>query len=264
MSESAGVEGTRRLVVGDDGSPAADIAWLWVISHRWPGWRVEVVTAVPPYVGTGVPEGGDVLHPWSPPDPRAAPAECGLAGLVHLTANLDPRLALSGPADLVVVGPRGEGLLKTLHLGSTAEWLLQEPRSPVAVIRHGRAVRRALVCVDGSAHAERAASALAGLPLIHGAHVDVLTVDDGRIDADRAADPIMARLEAAGALVERRRRAGAVTQAIVAEIEARAADLVVLGTRGLTPWARLRLGSTAAAVVRGTGCSVLAATAGDL
>ena len=28
---------TPRLVFGDDGSPSADVAWLWVNDHPWPG-----------------------------------------------------------------------------------------------------------------------------------------------------------------------------------------------------------------------------------
>ena len=33
------------LAFGDDGSPAADVCWLWINSHTWPGWRLEIITA---------------------------------------------------------------------------------------------------------------------------------------------------------------------------------------------------------------------------
>lgn len=35
----------RHPVFGDDGSAAADVVWLWINNHRWPGWRISVVTA---------------------------------------------------------------------------------------------------------------------------------------------------------------------------------------------------------------------------
>ena len=30
-----------RLVVGDDGSASADVVWLWINNHSWPGWRIS-------------------------------------------------------------------------------------------------------------------------------------------------------------------------------------------------------------------------------
>jgi hypothetical protein len=59
-----------RLVVGDDGSAAADVVWLWVNNHRWPGWRIAVVSARIPPVGPPVGAERATLHPWEPPHPR--------------------------------------------------------------------------------------------------------------------------------------------------------------------------------------------------
>jgi hypothetical protein len=33
----------RTLLMGDDGSEAADVAWLWINEHDRSGWRIEVV-----------------------------------------------------------------------------------------------------------------------------------------------------------------------------------------------------------------------------
>jgi nucleotide-binding universal stress UspA family protein len=52
---------------------------------------------------------------------------------------------------------------------------------------------------------------------------------------------------------------GRATDTILASLEETGADLVVLGTRGLTGWRRLRLGSTASAVVRSAPCDALVA-----
>ena len=34
------------LTFGDDRSPAADVCWLWINSHTWPGWRLEDLLVV--------------------------------------------------------------------------------------------------------------------------------------------------------------------------------------------------------------------------
>ena len=123
---------TRTLTLGDDRSAGADVAWGWIGAHAWPQWAVEVVTVTTPKGRTAdSPLGYTELRPWDPPDPRLAPASCGFRSVTHLTAENDPRLVLGQRpgSDLVVVGPRGHGLLKVLHLGSTAEWLLHESRA---------------------------------------------------------------------------------------------------------------------------------------
>ena len=70
MDESpvAATEATRLLVMGDDGSTGADVAWLWVCNHRWPGWRAEVVTADRPLV-PAVTEGPVEAEEWESPIP---------------------------------------------------------------------------------------------------------------------------------------------------------------------------------------------------
>src|SRR5207342_301857 len=71
----AGAEGVimgteaPQLVFGDDGSAAADVVWLWVNNHRWPGWRISVVTAVKPPLGAPVGTERSTAHPWEPPTP---------------------------------------------------------------------------------------------------------------------------------------------------------------------------------------------------
>lgn len=34
------------MLFGDDGSTSADAAWLWVNSHDWPDWTIDVLRAV--------------------------------------------------------------------------------------------------------------------------------------------------------------------------------------------------------------------------
>ena len=250
----------RVLVFGDDSSPAADVAWLFINTHCWPGWRLEVVTAhVPDVPGVALPHEITELHRWKPPQPRAVFAEARFAEVADLTAEADPRIALSRESDLLVIGPRGPGLLKALPLGSTADWLLLHPPAPLLIARHGHAVRTVVVCADGSPHADKVADVLAGMPWIDSLAATVLVIDDGRIDVDAAIDGARRRLEAAGATVEVRVERGAPTATIHAHLVEASPDLVALGTRGLTGLRHLRLGSTASAVARTATCSVLVA-----
>ena len=91
--------------------------------------------------------------------------------------------------------------------------------------------------------------------------LSVLTVDDGAVSHDASVE-LIDRLEAAGARVHAERAKGDAHRAVLAEA-ATGYDLVALGTRGGSGLERLRLGSTASAVVRHAPCSVLVAQADD-
>lgn len=41
----------HRLTFADDGSAGADVVWLWLNNHAWPGWAVEVLTVHPVTAG---------------------------------------------------------------------------------------------------------------------------------------------------------------------------------------------------------------------
>jgi nucleotide-binding universal stress UspA family protein len=251
--------GPPTLVFGDDASSAAGLAWTWVTDQPWPGWAVRVVHAVEPDLVHPAPPDVAALHPWQPPHPRVAPAGTGIAALTHLTATRDPRLVLGEPADLVVIGPRGHGTWEALHLGSTAEWLLQAPRTPTVCVRAAGPVRQVLACVDGSVHAERAVAALAALPLVDGAEVVLLAVADGRTDPGHAIGRAEGLLAGTGARVGAVEAAGRAAAVLLDEIARRGPDLVVLGTRGLSGWSRLRTGSTASTVLRRSATTLLVA-----
>ena len=254
---------SRTLVFGDDSSPAADIAWLFINNHQWPGWSLEVVAAHMPETAAPLPRQDTTLHPWTPPKPRKVFTEAQFAQVAVLTAEADPRLVLSRESDLLVIGPRGPGLLKALHLGSTADWLLLHPPAPLFIARHGHTVRSVVVCADGSPHAHRVTRVLAELPWADQLAITILAVDDGRIDVDTATGNARERLEAAGATVNVRVHSGKPTTMIDRHLADASPDLVALGTRGLTGLPHLRLGSTASAIARAATCSVLVACEED-
>lgn len=249
------------IAFGDDGSPGADIGWLWINSHAWPGWRLEIITAQESLVGPPPTPENATLHHWDPPASRRPFAETVFGEVEHLTAQIDPRLALSRPTDLLVIGPRGPGLLKSLHLGSTAEWLLQDPIGPLVIARWGHPVRSVIACHDGSPHAERVVQCLTELPWIGGTEVTILIVNDGRTDTDNAARMALNEFDKVDLQPEILNLDGKPTAAIFEAIAHQAPDLVALGTRGLTGLPRLHHGSTAGAVARAARCSVLLACA---
>jgi nucleotide-binding universal stress UspA family protein len=259
----------RRLVFGDDGSEAADVAWLWVVQHDWPGWQIDVLTAEPPWTRTTpTPPSGATPRPWDPPHLRRVPGSWGaqVPQVRHLIAQADPRLALGDQQDagLIVIGHRGRGLLKNMTIGSTADWLLMRPPAPLAIIRSGRPARDLLLCFDGSDDARAAVDTLAALPWIAGCRVTVLGVDHGDTRLDTVITEAAAVLERAGArpiLCHRKAAYHAVAfdvrATILDVIHAEDPDLVALGTRGLGLGRRLLAGSVALAVAHHAPCSVL-------
>jgi len=253
---------SHTMAFGDDHSREADNAWDWISGHRWPGWSLEIVTADPLEDMRPVEEEEARLHPWEPDDPRD-PEGLGFDSVVNLRGAIDPRLALiEKPWDLVTIGPRGSGMLKALHLGSTADWLLRQPVSPLLIARQPDPVRRVLVATDGSEHARRAIHTLASLPWLDGVAVNVVTVAERRFDSDDALKSATDELSGSGAnLVDAVERQGRPTQAIIAEIEEVQPDLIVMGARGHGRIRRVVVGSTAAAIAGSVDRSMLVAHA---
>jgi nucleotide-binding universal stress UspA family protein len=157
-----------------------------------------------------------------------------------------------------------------MRLGSTAEWLMQCPSTPLLIAKNSDSVKKILVCTDGSPHAWAGVETLAAMPLVRGAAVTVLGVVE-------SAGEVAKRVAAAGDLLE---AAGADVTEIVAEqdpmvmsISPRMAisdflrdespDLVVMGTRGMTGLKKVLVGSVASAITHHAECSVLLARAAD-
>jgi nucleotide-binding universal stress UspA family protein len=255
----------RRLVFGDDRSQAADVAWLWIQSHDWPGWHVEALTVTP----LGAIQLSEVTA-WQPRHPREM-LRAGAGTPVHHERIVgDPAHTLTAlqDRDLLVVGPKGRGLAKTLHLGSVSEALIHNPPMPLVIARHGVPTTRALVCADGSADCCAAVDALAAMPWVGQVHVLVVSVAQSGIDASAAAEQAaeVLRTKARSVRVEvpapDELQIVVNTRAVLLEAARRwEADLCVLGTRGLSGFAAVRAGSIATSVGTHAACSVLMARA---
>lgn len=260
------------LVFGDDGSPWADVAWLWVCGHPWTGWRAEVITAVTPPIGPPPGSAAAVPHPWEPPEPRPCFDETAFVEVAHLRAEADPRALLGGrtDADLLVVGARGEGLLKELHLGSTAEYLLHHPPAPLLVVTRATPTTVVVVAADGSPHARAAVDALRAMPWLDTvSRIEVVTVGDDHEDWEApdvhaVLDEAASVLAGAGPEIATRQLQadGSVASTLLEYSRHVDADLLALGTRGLGAVRRLLMGSTATAVTARAECPVLLARAG--
>lgn len=255
---------SHTMAFGDDHSPGADTAWEWIAGHHWPGWSLEIVAAEPPEDMRPVEEEEARLRPWEPDDPRDT-EDLGFDSVVNLRAAIDPRLALiEKPWDLVTIGPRGSGMLKSLHLGSTADWLLRQPVSPLLIARQKGPGRKVLVATDGSEHARRAVHTLASFPWLDGVAVHVVTVAERRFDSDGALNSATDGLSGSGAdVVDTAVRQGRPTQAIVNEVENVDPDLIVMGARGHGRIRKVVIGSTAAAIAGSVNRSILVAHASE-
>lgn len=257
----------NKVTFGDDHSPGAHTAWGWIVNQTWPQWSLDIVSVQ----HNGVPSkdsplGYDVLTEFTPTDPREFSATSGFSEVRYLTAHHDPRVLLGSLPDstLLVVGPRGRGILKAMHIGSTAEWLMQCPSTPIVIARDAGPVRKVLVGMDGSTHAHAAVKLLAHMPWISATSITIASiVEDFETIRQSSA-------EAANILDE----AGAQTTSLIVEpdphahrvdprrslmeiADAQQPDLVVLGTQGLTGLPRMRVGSVASAITHHVPCSVM-------
>lgn len=243
------------IVLADDGEPASDVAWAWLTGHRWQGWELQVVTVR--WAGLA---GGSDLKP-SRVVPRRPPQETALAVWDHVEVTGDPRVVLLGRSDaqLMVLGCHRRGHLAGLWVGSTTEWLLMHPPAPVLIARHGYPTRSVALCVDGSLHAQRALKAFWVLPWARDVELSLVSVDDGATDVERSLEVAGAALPAGVRPAEVVRLRGSSRRELVGFVRSSKIDLVVMGTRGLTGWTRMRVGSTVSALVKDGSANLLIA-----
>ena len=188
-----------------------------------------------------------------------------MASLTHMVADVDPREVLSTtPADLLVIGPRGSGLLKRLHVGSVAEALLDNPSAPLLVAYDNHTVEHITIAIDGAGYSEQAVRIVAAVPWVRATRVTLLGVAGGDRRAPAAVESAAALMKSHALAVDRRvvpRDENALTVSVRHEIDSFLADhrcdLVVVGTQGLTGGKRLRPGSVTDYLAHHIQCSIL-------
>ena len=194
------------------------------------------------------------------------------------------RAAEEWGAELLVVGARGLGGVRGLLLGSVSLDVARQARCPVLVVKgQPKPLRRVVVAMDGSPDSLEALRFFAALPLPGKLRVRLVGVVSRHRIPPLAPRVAQAHLRAVVAQVERERRSeveaaleraaaglrdrvGAVELAIpvgrygeqiVREATEFAADLVVVGARGLGGLKRFLLGSVSEEVLRAARCPVL-------
>jgi nucleotide-binding universal stress UspA family protein len=193
------------------------------------------------------------------------------------------RVVTERSPDLIVMGSRGLGPVGSTVIGSTARTLALLSPVPVLIVRDRRtAPRRVLIAVDGSPASRAALAAFTRIPLPSGVEVELLHVlpahdwsglpvrgeelaelreEQERAESEAADRLLQASADAlgAGVAVRKAKERGAVPDTIRAHADAMDADLVVLGSRGLSGPRRPFWGSTAERLIVTADCSVLLA-----
>jgi nucleotide-binding universal stress UspA family protein len=277
------------VVVGVDGSAGGVSALRWAreeAERRQQGCTVIEVSR---------PEPHGVVDAWGQHpsrDERLALERTELSALVAAaggTGPVDVEVRLGDPvevlaeagrqADLLVVGSRGHGGLRSLAPMSVSAALLHRAVGPTVVIpprwtEAGDRYRRVVVGVDGSYSAGRALAWAADearcrdaeLVVVHAWHVPVVMTsaptatvavasDACRSAAQETLDEAVAYVESGDAIrVRPQLIEGAAGLELV--MLAGAADLLVVGSRGRGGLAAALLGSTTRACVHHSQCAV--------
>jgi nucleotide-binding universal stress UspA family protein len=196
--------------------------------------------------------------------------------------------------ELVVVGTRGLSGLQRFLLGSVSEWILTDAPCSVLVVRgshratHKKSKRlRILLATDGSSDAQAARDWVHSLNLPPSSHITVLHVvrkhryqteqlitatNVGSLDFPRLAEKLLqergregaklikttiGQLKHPGLKITEALAFGHEADEILKAAKRTRANLVVLGSRGLTGLRKFLLGSVSQTVARHAPCSVL-------
>jgi nucleotide-binding universal stress UspA family protein len=202
------------------------------------------------------------------------------AGVVYTTrlkwGNIPETIlhtAAEEECDLITLGSRVATGLKRLVVGRTLNAVAAKAQRPVLIIKHPPALpaglalwRRVLVATGGSPWSDVAVDHALDLARRQGLEVRLLSVDPSRgrslpPSATSGTKNILALAEAqaaaAGVTYEAHLAYGNVAQAILEAAARQACDAVILGSRGLTGFKRLMIGSISNAVTAKTILPVL-------
>jgi nucleotide-binding universal stress UspA family protein len=184
--------------------------------------------------------------------------------------------------DLLVCGSRGHGPLATVLMGSVSAEIVDHAPCPVLVARH-RTANRMVVGVDGSAAASHALAALERWPILHDVPATLVSVaqpfsswaetmgssfypawvdeheerEDRRKHMRDILDRAHDELAEAGLSASVEVREGDAADQLIKAANESSADLIVVGSRGLSTLPRLVLGSVARKVLLHAPQSVL-------
>ncbi|GIX45925.1 MAG: universal stress protein [Candidatus Tectimicrobiota bacterium] len=268
----------KRILVATGGSPWSDAAVAYAVAlSAKVGAELRILTVlVGPmtYTMPDVMSSSELLVESIERQGQAllvqAAARAAQVGVVHSThikwGNVTEAIlqtAAEEECDLIVVGSRLVSGFKRLMVGRTVNAVAAKAPQPVLVVKappaahDDPALRRLLVATGGSPWSDAAVEH--ALRLARAQHLEVcllhVTPEASSQDTlDAAADKhgvlalAEARAAAAGVPYELHLARGHVVAAILETAQRRQCDAIVLGTRGLTGWKRLMIGSISNAV----------------
>ena len=187
--------------------------------------------------------------------------------------------------DLLVLGTRGLGGFRRLAVGSVSSGVATHAKAPVLVVRlsptrEAPTFKQIVVATDGSPNSSRAVVTAAKIAKLMGGRLDILHVvhipetayamtrpvpidqmeGGARSVGEKALAEALSLVEKEGVPAGSDMRMGiSPAQGIVDFAEAKKADLVVVGARGMGGFRKLLLGSVSNTVLHYAGCSVLMA-----
>jgi nucleotide-binding universal stress UspA family protein len=278
----------KRVLVATGGSPWSDAAVAYAIA--WAartGAEIRILTVLASPVAYTMPDvmsssellmesmerqGQELLDRVA-----AQAARAGIGYSTRLKWGNVPETILQTAAeeecDLITLGSRVVTGLKRLMVGRTVNAVAAKAQRPVLVIKHPPASppglglwRRILIATGGSPWSDVAVDHALDLARKQGLAVCLLSVDSRRarsvlLSATSVIKETLAlaeaRAAAAGVTYEARLAYGNVADAIRETAVGRACDAIVLGSRGLTGFKRLMIGSISNAVTAKTLLPVL-------
>ena len=298
MSEQIPHAAPMHVLVAVDGSPGSEIAVDLVAALAWPeGTTIRFVSAIIEVQDYGydlvgvLPVDTDDQPFFDELEEALQRARSRLAEEVATeSAILHGRAADAVLADaeqfqpdLMIVGSRGFGTIRSMLLGSVSAELVDRAPCPVLVARHPT-IEHLLLAYDGSPASDGAVGLVVDWPILHPGAIQVLSVAQApvlwrsgiapgmyrvviedyeaslaqlRNEHRQLADQAARRLATGGVTAQALVATGDPAQEIVALTGPDKADLVVIGSRGHTGLSRLVLGSVARNVLLHADASVL-------
>lgn len=282
----------RRILVPTDGSANSERALPYALAAaRSTGGEIDLVHVRAPEEGGGV-----VADPAAiVASLRAMADRAGGGGMCIPSVLNGPvtetilRHALERGTDLIVLTTHGRSPVSRYWLGSVADELIRSSDTPVLVVRNEPdsppaerepPLKRILIALDGSGHAERILGPAISLGSVQDAGYTLFRVvrpmrslgadpfcfevlsapDEGGLSAAREYLSGVARRIWRGNEAKvgmRAVSAGCAAQAILDAGQPHLVDVIALATRGRGGLSRLLLGSVADKVIRGSSVPVL-------
>jgi len=269
----------KRILVATGGSPWSDAAVAYAIRlAAGTGGEVMILTVLTVPVSYVVEESGigfDMLMDSVEQEGKGrllkAATDATQAGVAYTTfliwGNIPATILQTADAEaceLIILGSRGLTGWKRLMLGSISNAVAAKASQPVLVVKQhptgapGAPLwRRVLVATGDSAWSDAAVEH--AVRLAHAEQLEVCFLHVARTRGPRGDTPAAlegqeslvraeARAAAAGLIYDATLGAGDMVRTILDTAATKQCDAIVMGSRGLTGWKRLMLGSIAGAV----------------